>query len=197
MSVELKTIKYIDYKVYNVTAIKNKFGFRVLLTLDDNTKKTVQHSGITKREEAEKEKYKVIAQLEMGTYVVYTTVTVKTYMEYWYDFVLTNRLKSEGSFVAYRNCVFNHIIPNIGNLKLVDLKKGHIKKLYKQIFDYSPSVSRLLQTVISTALKDAVTKKFIPTNVAEGIKLPNKDESKKKKQRKNKKMSSTIVIIHY
>ena len=46
MAKELRTINYIDYKVYNVTNIKNKYGFRVILTLDDNSKRSIQHSGL-------------------------------------------------------------------------------------------------------------------------------------------------------
>ena len=182
MAVELKPIIYVDYKVYNITSIKNKYGFRVVLTLEDNSKRTVQHSGFLKKDEAEKERYKVIAQLENNTYVVYTNVTVQTYMEYWYEYIIKNRLKSDGSIYTYRNSVFNHIIPNIGNLKLVDLKKGHIKKLYQQVYEYSPSVARILQTVMITALRDATIKKFIPENVAYGIKLPNKDKKNKTKE---------------
>lgn len=62
---------------------------------------------------------------------MYTDVTVQTYMKYWYEYVMKDRLKSEGSIDTYKNCIFNHIIPNIEKLKLVKLKKGHIKKLYK------------------------------------------------------------------
>lgn len=197
MAIELKPIRYIDYKVYNVTTIKNKYGFRVLLTLEDNSHRTVQHSGFLRKDDAEKEKYKVIAQLENGTYVVYTNVTVQIYMEYWYEFIIKNRLRSEGSIDTYRNSIFNHIIPNIGNLKLVDLKKGHIKKLYQQVFDYSPSVARILQTVVNTALKDAVIKRFIPNNVANGIKLPNKDKKPKTKEEQKEAFNNnyhTLVI---
>lgn len=197
MAIEIKPIRYIDYKVYNVIPIKNKYGFRVILTLEDSSKKPVQHSGFIKKDEAEKEKYKVIAQLENRTYVLYTNVTVQVYMEYWYEFIIKDRLNSAGSVDTYRNSIFNHIIPNIGNLKLVDLKKGHIKKLYQQVFDYSPSVARILQTVVNTALKDAVTKKFIPTNVAEGVKLPNKDKKPKTKEEQKEEFSNnyhTLVI---
>ena len=38
MTEELKPVRYIDYKIYNVTKIKNKYGFRIVLILDDNTK---------------------------------------------------------------------------------------------------------------------------------------------------------------
>ncbi len=197
MIIELTPIKYIDYKVYNVTSIKNKYGFRVILILEDNSQRPVQHSGFLKKEDAEKERYKIIAQLENRTYVVHTNVTVQTYMEYWYEFIIKDRLKSEGSIDTYKNSIFNHIIPNIGNLKLIDLKKGHIKKLYQQVYDYSPSVARILQTVVNTALKDAVIKEFIPTNVASGIKLPNKDKRPKTKEEQKEEFSKsfhTLVI---
>lgn len=197
MNIELKPIVYIDYKIYNVTSIKNKYGFRVLLTLEDNSQKIVQHSGFLKKEEAEKEKYKVIAQLENRTYIVYTDVTVQTYIEYWYEYIIKDRLNSESSMDTYKNCIYNHIIPNIGKLKLVDLKKGHIKKLYRQIFEYSPSVAAVLQTVLSTSLKDAVIKNFIPTNVANGIKVPNDDKKPKTKEEQKKEFYNdyhTLVI---
>ena len=194
MAIELKPIRYYDYKVYNVTQIKNKYGFRVVLTLEDNNKKTIQHSGFLKKEDAEKEKYKIIAQLENNTYIIYTDVTVQTYMEYWFEFIIKNRLNSAGSIDTYRNCIFNHIIHNIGNLKLIDLKKGHIKKMYQQLYDYSPSVTKLVQTVINTALKDATVQKFIPNNVANGIKIPYKDKKIENKKDDSYKKYHTLII---
>lgn len=172
---KLKPIKYIDYKVYNVTPIKNKYGFRVVLTLNDNSKRTIQHSGFLKKDEAEREKYKIIALLENEKYVVYTESLVKEYMEYWFELMVKERLKSVESINNYKNIVFKHIIPNIGNIRLTELKVGHIKKLYQKIFKYSPSIAKMLHMVLNTALKDATINKFIPTNVANGIKLPYKD----------------------
>lgn len=179
MAIELKPIKYIDYKVYNITKIKKKYGFRVLLILDDMTEKTTQHAGFESKDIAEKERYRVIADLENGKYVVYSNITVKNYMEYWYEFVMPSRLKSEGSVDTYKNAVFNHIIKRIGNLKLIDLKKGHIKKLYKDVYEYSKTVAPIVKTVLNCALDDAVTKNFAPVNVAKGEELP-KDKTKGK-----------------
>ena len=136
MVAELKPIKYIDYKIYNVTKIKNKYGFRVVLILEDNSEITTQHSGFEKSNIAEKEKCKVIAKLEMGTYTVYTNFTVKRYMEYWFEYIVPKRLSSEGSIDTYKNSIFNHIIPELGNLKLTNLKRGHIKKFYEKLFTF-------------------------------------------------------------
>ena len=196
MATELKPIKYIDYKVYSVTKIKKKYGFRVLLTLDDNTEKTTQHAGFESREIAEKERYKVIANLENGKYVAYSNITVKTYMEYWYEFVMTKRLNSEGSIDTYKNAVFNHIIKKIGNLKLIDLKKGHIKKLYKEVFDYSKSVAPIVKTVLNSALEDAVTDNFAPVNVAKGEELPRDKTKGKSVKTKEEKQQEFYENYH-
>lgn len=192
---ELKPINYIDYKVYNVTNIKNKYGFRVILTLDDNTKRSVQHSGFNKKDVAEKERYKVIADLETKKYIVYSNVTLKEYMEYWFEYVVPNRLKSEQSRDTYRNCIFNHIIPNIGNLKLTELRQGHIKKFYEREYEYSPSVLKLTQTVLSVALDDAVVKFFIPQNIAKGIKISNKEVQYKSKNEQKEEFNNNYHTL--
>ena len=67
MAKELRTINYIDYKVYNVTNIKNKYGFMFILTLDDNSKRSIQHSGCIKKDIAEKERYKVKNLVKKGS----------------------------------------------------------------------------------------------------------------------------------
>lgn len=196
MAIELTPIKYVDYKVGNVIKIKEKLGFRIELILENGNIKKTQHSGFTDRKVAEKERYKIIAQLENGTYIVYSDVSVKTYMEYWYENILPSRLNAEGSFGAYRNAVFNHIIPRIGKIKLVELKKGHIKKLYEQVYEYSKSSAGMVKTVMNASLNDALIKNFVATNVAENEKLPSDNKGKTKEQIKEEyeKSYHTLVI---
>ena len=195
MAVELKPIRYIDYKIYNVTKIKNKYGFRILLTLDDNTERTVQHSGFDKKDIAEKERCKVIGKLENKTYVVYTNVTVKTYLEYWYEYEAPKRLNAYGSFLAYRNGIFNHIIPRIGKLKLLQLTPGIIEKLYEDVYQYSPNVCELVQTIMSTSLQDAKRSNFVPTNVALGVKIPKTNEEIEKETTTEKTATYHTLVI--
>lgn len=175
---KIKPIKYIDYKIYNVTKIKNKYGFRVKLILEDNTEKTVQHAGFEKKSLAEKERNKVIGQLESKTYVVYNDISVDEYMRYWFKYDASNRIKSYNSYMSYRNAIFNHIIKRIGKVKLLSLSKTIIEKLYKEVFGYSKGVADIVKTVMVSALADAVKNKFIPDNVAYNVKLPKTEEEK-------------------
>jgi len=195
MAEELKPVRYIDYKIYNVTKIKNKYGFRIVLLLEDNTSRTVQHSGFEKKELAEKEKCKIIGQLENRTYVIYTNVTVKKYMEYWFEYQAPKRLHSYGSFMTYRNGIFNHIIPQIGNLKLIQLTSGIIEKLYKDVKAYSANVCSTVQTIMVGALSDAERNNFIPTNVALGVKIPKTNEEIAKEKTTEKQDTYHTLVI--
>lgn len=44
--------RYVEYKVYSVTTIKDGYGFRVLLTFADESTKTQQHAGFKTKKEA-------------------------------------------------------------------------------------------------------------------------------------------------
>ncbi len=63
MARKLKYTRYINYKICNITKIKNKYGFRIILTLDDNTKRTIQYSGFASKDIAEKERGKIIEKI--------------------------------------------------------------------------------------------------------------------------------------
>ena len=174
---ELRTIRYIDYKIRNVTKIKNKYGFRVVLILEDKSEKVVQHAGYAKKEIAEKERCKIIAQLENKTYIVYRNITVEEYMKYWYKYQAPKRIKSYNSYMSYKNGIFNQIIPKIGKIELTRLSSGIIKQFYKDVYDYSRSVAKMVQTIMISSLEDAKVNKFVSTNEALDVALP-KDEEK-------------------
>lgn len=191
---ELKPVKYIDYKIRNVTKIKKKYGFRIVLIQEDNTEKTVQHAGFTRKDEAEKERCKVIGQLEAKTYIVYNNITVEEYMQHWYKFDAPKRLKSYNSFMSYRNGVFNHIIPRIGKVLLTRLTSGIIKKLYEDVCEYSRNVAEIVQTIMVSALEDGKVNKFVATNEAEGVELP-KDKEKIIKEATTEKSEITYHTL--
>ena len=47
---DLHTQRYVDWKVYNVPPIKNKYGFRVKLIYADGTSTIQQKNGYTKKD---------------------------------------------------------------------------------------------------------------------------------------------------
>lgn len=163
--------RYIDYKVYEVTPIKNKYGFRVKLIFDDNTELVQQKSGYTSKREAKNERDKIIGELYSGTYIVQTKLTVRDFYIFWIENEMKIRI-TDDSYKAYKNIIYHHIIPKIGNITMVNLNKGHIQKLYEEESKKSHSSLRLTKAVIDSGMKYALRKGIITHNPAVGVKIP-------------------------
>lgn len=163
--------RYIDYKVYEVTPIKNKYGFRVKLIFDDSTELVQQKSGYTSKREAKNERDKIIGELYSGTYIVQTKLTVRDFYIFWLENEMKIRI-TDDSYKAYRNTIYYHIIPKIGNIAMVNLNRGHIQKLYEDEAKKSHSSLRLTKAVIDSGMKYALRKGIITHNPAVGVKIP-------------------------
>lgn len=182
---------YTEFKVYSVTKIKKKYGFRILFTLLDEKKKTKQISGFTTKKSANEARDKIITELHNGTYVIDKNVYVKNYMLYWLEDVMKKKITND-SYDTYKNIINNHINPGIGKIKLSVLNKSHVQNLYRDIYEKSVSTAKLCKTVLKSSLQNAFDDNLISSNVAEDIRLPRKDEIKIKK--KNKDTYRTIRI---
>ncbi len=71
--------KYINFKVYSVTKIKKKYGYRIILIYEDGTEISTQRSGYTTQKEANNARNITITELYNGTFVICNKVNVKTY----------------------------------------------------------------------------------------------------------------------
>ena len=173
------TKQYIDFKVYAVTTIKKKYGFRIVLIYEDESTKTIQKSGFTTKKEANNARNIAITELHNGTFVVYDNVNVKTFFTYWLEEVMKPEILTADSYDTYKNIVYNHIIPSLGTVKMITLNKGHIQRLYNKKAEFSHDVARLCKAVMNTALKYAKEKNLVSTNAADGVNLPKCVKKKK------------------
>ena len=73
---EINNSRYIDFKVYEVTKIKDKYGFRVKLIYEDGSEIVQQKAGFNSQREAKKERDNTIGLLYSGTYIVQKKVSV-------------------------------------------------------------------------------------------------------------------------
>lgn len=166
-----KQSKYIDYKVYNITNIKDKYGFRVVLFYIDDKSKTIQKSGFKTKREANDERNKVIAELHNGTFVLEEKINVKKFFTFWLEEEMRPRITSN-SYDAFKNVVYRYIIPKIGNIKMIDLNRSHIQNLYVSIAKQYHSIAKTCKTIMNTALNYALTKNIVSMNIAKNIDLP-------------------------
>lgn len=163
--------KFVEFKVYSVTTIKNGYGFRVLLTFADESTKTQQHAGFKTKREANASRDEVIGQLHSGTYIVYGKIKVGEFMNFWLEDIMRPRI-TDDSYLGYRNAIKNYIIPQIGKMYMSTLNQGYIRKLYKTVTDRSVHIARIVRTVMKTSLAYALSKNVLAVNPADGINLP-------------------------
>ena len=178
MKFDLSLQRYVEWEVSNVLPIKGKYGYRVFLKYMDGTVRTQQKAGFETEKEANAARDKTVGELYSGTYVVYANVRVKEFMEFWVEEDIRNRVGSNETYKTYAGIVYLHIIPTLGNRKMVDVTRGDVQKLYNAKTEYSVSVARLVKTVMNVSMRYAVDKKIISVNPAEGINLPKKVEKK-------------------
>lgn len=151
MKFDLHTQRYVDWKVYNVTPIKNKYGFRVKLIYADGTSTIQQKSGYTSKKAAEQARTEIIGQLYANAYVVYENILLEEFLEFWLEDVMRPKMKNS-SYVSYRNSIHRHINPHLGKVKLTKLNRGHIQQLYNKEMKVSESGVKLVKTVMNTAM---------------------------------------------
>jgi integrase len=151
----------------------------------------------TKREATEAMK-QINAELQNGDYVAPANLTLKQYLQKW----LKDRRKylAPTSFDGYKINIEKHIIPSLGGIKLQHLEASDIERFYASKrtdgarADGKPG--RLserslayIHRVLAKALKNAVVKKIIPKNAADGV------ENKPKITRYNPLIYSVNDII--
>lgn len=173
---ELFKKTYIDYKLYSVIKLKDKYGFRIKLFFNDGTENMIQIGGFAKKNQATIERDKVASQLINHTFVIQPKIKFEVYIRYWLDKEI--KPKKYNTYMSYRNVVENYAIPFLGNINLIQINMGHIQKFYNDTANKFKSVARLAKVVMETAMEYAKGKNLIEVNPTTNVALPKTIEKK-------------------
>ncbi|MEV7211461.1 Arm DNA-binding domain-containing protein [Streptomyces sp. NPDC093554] len=136
----------------------NKYCIVIDIGPDPETGKRRQKwfSGYKTKKEAEKDVAKKITELNEGTFVEPSKLTLKDYLLEWLEIKRMSLEKS--TFANYRSSINKHVIPSIGMIALHKLNVIHIQKCYKSALDSGISNNSilLLHRILKTALNLAV-----------------------------------------
>jgi integrase len=104
-------------------------------------------------------------------------LTVADYLERW----LEGSVKGAVWHTTYRDYKYhckNHIIPELGRLKLAKLTPAHVQDLYRKKLDLglSPRTVNYTHTTLHKALKQAVKWRLVSYNVSEGAVRPRQEK---------------------
>lgn len=178
--------QYIDYKVYNITKIRDKYGFRILLIFGDNTTQTVQRSGYRTKKEAEDFRNKTIVELHNGLFVIEKSITIKEFFIEWLESEVISKM-THYTYATYKNIIKNHIIKRIGNIKINELSRAQVMTFYNDLSSYSHSVLKNARIVLRTGIRHAINNKIVSVDPTEDVELP-------RQVKRNKYRTSVINI---
>ena len=155
--------------------------YRVDMGRDATGKRTQpQKRGFRTRGEAERAMREMIRDLENGTYVPPSKMTLAQYLEEWKeDYVLHNVRASTAA--EYHRIIDRNLVPQLGNHRIQGLKSQHIQRYVTKMLKsgrmrgeggLSPTTVRNHFRVLSEALKHAVDMDIIKSNPADRVKQP-------------------------
>lgn len=133
-------------------------------TAEGRKQKTVY--GKTRKEVAEK-LTEAMAGRDKGLVCEAGKLTVGDHLERWLEDVVRTSA-SHRTYSSHTQQVHDHIAPTLGRIKLKNLRKSHIDRLYREKLDscLSPSTVRRVHAVLHKALEEAVKGDLIPRNPA-------------------------------
>ena len=153
---------------------KNSYSIKISLGKDDTGKYKSQWVTVkgTKRD-AEKRLAELLCELDNGTFIKSAKITVAKYLERWLLDYCKSNLSPRG-YERYESIVWVHLVPNIGNITLTQLKPEHLQRLYTDKLNEgkSPLTVKYIHTVIHKALQTALKWGLLNRNAANGVDIP-------------------------
>lgn len=149
-------------------AVKDEYGKwtkkYVYADKDRNTKK-----------EAQKKLNNLIYKLEHNLYTDNNHTSFESFLNEWLKIRSPKLAKT--TIPLYKMYIKKHIGPEIGHVKLMNLKPNTLDKFYnKKLETLSPNTVIKFQKMIHVALNYAVKNELVPRNVSDYVDLPQKKE---------------------
>lgn len=153
----------------------------------DGTRKQTGHGGYRTRKEAEARLREVLNQLDSGTYVGPSHVTLAAYLlDDWLPSI-RGRVRPS-TFQSYEHNMRAHIVPALGGIGLQALTPLRLNALYAELLvtgrrrgtagGLSPKTVRYIHTTLHKALGDAVDSGILAMNPAAKAKPPKPSAAK-------------------
>ena len=111
--------------------------------------------------------------IQEGNYIADDSQTVETFLKRYIKDVATNKL-SPRTLISYKSLIKNHILPEIGSVKLSELRPEHLQSLYTKKIDQglSKRTVQYIHQFIHTSLHVAYKWGLVFRNVADLVEPP-------------------------
>lgn len=130
-------------------------------------RKQAKRGGFPTQKAAQEALTQLLGQLDTGTYVPDSSITVGEWLTAWIDEREETGRNRPSTIESYRSHIRLYLAPKLGRIKLRELRAGHVQKLVNELQDgrKGATVQRIHATLCSS-LATALKRGLIATNVA-------------------------------
>lgn len=163
------------------TKAHGSWWFNVAAGTDPSTgkRKQVTRSGFKTKREAQAAATDLVSQMNAGTWTDDHGMMVGAWLETWLERKVANGLRP-ATAKLYRQHINDYLVPNLGNIRLRDLRPGHVSDLLNRLQAEAGTGGKLLSanTVVRvhaclrSALTTAVRMRLVSFNAARDVELP-------------------------
>ncbi len=131
------------------------------------SRKQVRRRGFATKKEAQEELTRLRGDVQRGTFVTRTKMTLGEYLRTWLD-GLPAAGRRPSTVAGYRQVLEYNVIPVLGAIEIQAVKATHLDALYAQLLGRGLAMStvRKIHVVVGKALADAVRKDITSRNVS-------------------------------
>lgn len=118
------------------------------------------------------------AEITLGLWVEPSTVTVAAWVKAWLaDYVTQHKATTRKS---YESLMRNHVLPEMGKLKLCRVTTGTVRRLFGRLSDkgLAPGTIKAIKICLSSCFSAAVENKIITSNPCHGAKVKRAPKKK-------------------
>ena len=140
--------------------------------------KQIERIGGKTKKEAQSKLNEILYKLENG-YTISSDMFISNYLDMWLDDYIKD-IRSENTYVKYKNICDKYIIPVLGDIKLSALKVIHIEKLIRHFRKegLNPTSTQNYYGIIRAALNKAVKLQLLNDNPCKFIDTPKRGKFK-------------------
>lgn len=133
------------------------------------------------RKEVQDKMVQVASELSKGNYIEPSKILLKDWLDNWIKNYKAIKLKPS-TLELYETLIQKVINPEVGEMKLMDLKPVHIQSFYNKLYNdgngYSTSTIQKVNNILKPAFKQAIKNELMIKNPAEDAELPKHSEKK-------------------
>ncbi|MBH0159645.1 tyrosine-type recombinase/integrase [Fictibacillus sp. 26RED30] len=139
------------------------------------------------KKEAQMVLAEILAAKHSGKFHEPSKLTVKEYFSEW---LLNKRSIKNTTFLVYKNHIDNHIIPEMGNIHMIDINEYHIQSMFRKFDEVIPKVRKMknetiyekrlsnktqsaIYKILKVVFNMAAKKNHIPSNPIEDVEAPS------------------------